>query len=132
MRRRLGLFLLLAFAGCGSKKGDGAVDEKATMGLAAALVAVGGAEPTQSASLLAAGAFETVAPSMMCLKGFAAAAPGRARMEALFDCGLACTSESVQALKGTEARTWMSRLAAVCTPEHFALEAAQAALVSPE
>jgi hypothetical protein len=131
MRTRVGLFLLLAIAACG-KADEGGVDEKGTMGLAALLAAVSGAEPTQSASLLAQGAFESVAPSMMCLKGFAAAATERARMEALFDCGLACTPDAVQKLKGTEPRTWMAGLAAACKADHFALDADQIAMLSPE
>lgn len=132
MTRVVGLLLFGLLLGCGNKGSEPVVDEKATEGFARALEAVAGADPTQSAALLAQGAFETVAPSMMCFKSFGNAATEQARIEALFDCGLACTAEAVQKLKGAEPRTWMAGLAAACPPQHFGIDKTQAALLSPE
>jgi hypothetical protein len=131
MTRVVGL-LLFGIAACGSKSAEPKVDPKAAVGFTRALSALAGVDPTQSASLIAQGAYETVAPSEKCLESFAAAATERARVEALLDCGLACTLDAIQGLKGKEPRTWMAHLAGACEPSHFGLETATAALLSPE
>src|SRR5262245_47418561 len=82
--------------------------------------------------MLAEGAYETIAPSMKCFQSFAAAADVRKRVDALLDCGLACTPDAVQKLKGKEPRSWMAALAGACEPEHFGLEKTDVAMLSPE
>ena len=131
MTRVVGL-LLVGIAACGSKADKPKVDPKAAVGFTRALSDLAGIDPTQSASLIAQGAYETVAPSEKCLESFAAAATERARVEALLDCGMACTLDAIQGLKGKEPRTWMAHLAGACEPSHFGLEKDSAAMLSPE
>jgi len=132
MTRVMGLVLFGMAIACSGKRTEPKVDPKAAVGFARALEAVAGAEPSQSAAMLAQGAYETVAPSEKCLESFAAATTPKARVEALIDCGLACTLDAVQALKGKEPRTWMAALARACDADHFGLEKAEAAMLSPE
>jgi len=132
MTRVVGFLLFGVAIGCSSKPTEPKVDPKAADGFARTLEAVAGADPTQSAALLAQGAFESIAPSEKCLESFAAGSTEKARVEALLDCGLACTLDAVQKLKGKEPRTWMAALAAACDPAHFGLEKSEAAILSPE
>jgi hypothetical protein len=132
MTRVMGLLLFGVVAACGHKAEEPVVDPKAAVGFARALEAAASADPTQSAAMLAEGAYETIAPSMKCFQSFAAAADVRKRVDALLDCGLACTPDAVQKLKGKEPRIWMAALAGDCEPEHFGLEKTDAAMLSPE
>lgn len=132
-RTWVALVAVLAVAtACGKKKQDGDIDPRAAEGLATTFGALAAVEPSQKTQILAQGAFETVAPSMMCLKSYAAADTARARMEALFDCGLSCTPEAAKSLKGVEPRLWMSKLVAACSPDHFGVDDTSASLVSAE
>lgn len=128
------LLLVGAIAACksGSTSSEPKVDPKAAAAYARALEAAAGADPTRSAALLAQGAYESVAPSEKCLESFGAAETGKARVEALLDCGLACTLEAVQALKGKEPRTWMAELGRACEPAHFGLSEYGTWILSPE
>ena len=133
MTRVVGLLLLGIAIACGSKAREDEVDPKAAEGFARALEAAAAeVGPAESAALLAQGAFETIAPSEKCLESFAAATTGKARVEALLDCGMACTLEAVQKLKGKDPRQWMGQLAAACEPSHFGLDKTSAELLSPE
>ena len=131
MTRVTGPLLFALAVACSSKSGD-KPEARPVSGFARTLEAVAAADPTQSAALLAQGAFETIAPSEMCLESFADAATERARVEALLDCGLACTLEAVQALKGSPPRTWMAALVAACDASHFGVEGWDNAMLSPE
>jgi hypothetical protein len=126
--------LLFGIAACSSKPAEkgGGVDDKVAAGFARAVDAAAGADPVQSPALLARGTFESVAPSEKCLESFAAADSGKARVEALLDCGLGCTLEAVQALKGKEPRTWMAELGRACEPAHFGLREYGTWILSPE
>lgn len=130
---RVGGLLLLSIAACNSSKpSDSQVDPRAADGFAHALEGLAAADPTQSAALLAEGAYRTVARSEKCLEQFGAAATEKARVEALLDCGLACTLDAVQGLKGKEPRTWMAALGGACEPAHFGLEMYGTWILSPE
>jgi len=129
MTRVMGLFLF-AIAACSSKSSQPSVDPKAAQAFVRALESIG-ADPRPAAKLAQA-AYQTIAPSMKCFESFAAAADGRKRAEALFDCGLACTPDAVQTLKGKEPRTWMATLTGACEPGHYGLEKSNAAMLSPE
>src|SRR4029079_6019934 len=118
MTRVMGL-LLFGVLACGSKAEQPKVDPLAAEGFARALGTVAADFPTQSAAILAQGAYQTIAPSMRCFERFAGAPTTRARVGALLYVGLACTPDAEQALKGKEPHRWMAALAAACEPDHF-------------
>ena len=133
MTRVMGLVLFGAIAACKSgTSSEPKVDPKPAAAYARALEAAAAADSTRSVALLAQGSYQSVAPSEKCLEAFGAAASGKARIEALLDCGMACTLDAVQALKGKEPRTWMAELGRACEPAHFGLREYGNWILSPE